>query len=139
MCIYTYSLPMSSFRSCRGCTRRDMPSGPNTLPAPWLLSEIRHQDVLLMRSLGCSAGDCPKTLCSAGVHAGQTRIPRRVRPARRRRYKTQMQLFSEFSDSNPGATNRNQASSLPCFVLRSARVRISPGMIVGTSSRVCFL
>src|SRR3990172_981307 len=36
-------------------------------------------------------------------------MPRRVGPARRRRYKTQMQLFSEFSDSLAGVTKRKHA------------------------------
>ena len=46
-----------------------------------------------------SAGNCPKTLCNAGVPAGKKKLQRRALPARRRRYKAQMHPFSEFWDS----------------------------------------
>ena len=69
--------------------------------------------------LGClvelglrDAGYCPKTLCNAGVPAGKKKLQRRALPARRRRYKARMHLFSEFWDSLAGATKRKCSSFL---------------------------
>ena len=59
-----------------------------------------------------SAGNCPKTLCNAGVPAGKKKLQRRALPARRRRYKAQMHLFSELWDSLAGATKRKCSSFL---------------------------
>ena len=92
-----------------------------------------------------SAGNCPKTLCNAGVPAGKKKLQRRALPARRRRYKAQMHLFSEFWDSLVGATNRSHAlvfaflDSLPrlagCYQ-PFFRVRAGEGTVVGELMKV---
>src|SRR3990172_12596802 len=70
-----------------------------------------------------SAGNCPKTLCNAGVPAGKKKLQRRALPARRRRYKAQMHPFSEFWDSLAGVTNPNRIAFLPTFMTHTQTER----------------
>src|SRR3990172_2857984 len=83
-----------------------------------------------------SAGNCPKTLCNAGVPAGKKKLQRRALPARRRRYKAQMHPFSEFWDSLAGVTNPNRIAFLPTFMTHTQKDQPT-GLSNGCCANAC--